>query len=516
MPSGPARSVVRRRSGADGLAILAVLDSVRKPGLHARARQLLVPFVLSALGGCVSPAGGPPDGPVGCAGNEDLERIAAAERVFVSAPRPVPGYPSLGTDRVLAAFDPQTLGAYERSDWLQRLRDAGARRAYLLRATLESRGIDVPAQATSPACRRTDAGAESGVDPDWQHLAAAVQVGDDYLDSRRVLGLYPLAALPVRLGIGGLQRDIAQTFATPLDALPRLGTLQRYAPTATIPGPALSVPPAARDTLGVRVAGLPREQLERLFDRHAPVLEVDVAGAFDRPGAPFFDAAGTVSVATEAPRAYRYARVMPLDDELRLQLVYVFWFAERPRRDAFDMLGGRLDGLVWRVTLDDAGEPLVYDAMHPCGCYHMLFPSSRLALRDGARERPEPPLVPQAAPRLAADERVVLRLASGTHYLQRVYSSAAAKDGAAPAVQRYVQRPYRELYRAASPRGGRSLFGPEGIVPGTQRGERFYLWPMGVRSPGAMRERGRQATAFIGRRHFDDARLLEDLFELTP
>jgi hypothetical protein len=28
-----------------------------------------------------------------------------------------------------------------------------------------------------------------------------------------------------------------------------------------------------------------------------------------------------------------------------------------------------------------------------------------------------------------------------------------------------------------------------------------------------MRERGRQATAFLGRRHFDDAELLDNLFE---
>jgi hypothetical protein len=103
-----------------------------------------------------------------------------------------------------------------------------------------------------------------------------------------------------------------------------------------------------------------------------------------------------------------------------------------------------------------------------------------------------------------------VRLESATHYLQRVYTDTAT------AGQRYAQHPYRELYSVTSPQGPRSLFGPEGIVPGTQRGERFYLWPMGVRSPGAMRERGRQATAFIGRRHFDDARLLEDLFLLRP
>jgi hypothetical protein len=51
-------------------------------------------------------------------------------------------------------------------------------------------------------------------------------------------------------------------------------------------------------------------------------------------------------------------------------------------------------------------------------------------------------------------------------------------------------------------------------MPGTERGERALFWPMGIASPGAMRQWGRHPTAFVGRRHFDDARLLEQRFEL--
>jgi hypothetical protein len=45
-----------------------------------------------------------------------------------------------------------------------------------------------------------------------------------------------------------------------------------------------------------------------------------------------------------------------------------------------------------------------------------------------------------------------------------------------------------------------------------KRRERFFFWPMGVPEPGAMRQWGHYATAFVGRRHFDDARLFEPLF----
>jgi hypothetical protein len=60
---------------------------------------------------------------------------------------------------------------------------------------------------------------------------------------------------------------------------------------------------------------------------------------------------------------------------------------------------------------------------------------------------------------------------------------------------------------AGSVRG--SLYAPDGIIAGTQRGERYFFWPMGVRDAGAQRQWGRHATAFVGRRHFDDADLID-------
>jgi hypothetical protein len=74
-------------------------------------------------------------------------------------------------------------------------------------------------------------------------------------------------------------------------------------------------------------------------------------------------------------------------------------------------------------------------------------------------------------------------------------------------------RDYGELYATPDADGNPvSLFRADGIVAGTERTERHLLWPTGVPEPGAMRERGRQAIAFLGRRHFDDADLLDSLF----
>ena len=56
------------------------------------------------------------------------------------------------------------------------------------------------------------------------------------------------------------------------------------------------------------------------------------------------------------------------------------------------------------------------------------------------------------------------------------------------------------------------MFGADGIVKGTERAERWLLWPTGVRETGAMRQWGNHAIAFVGRRHFDDPDLIERNF----
>jgi hypothetical protein len=58
----------------------------------------------------------------------------------------------------------------------------------------------------------------------------------------------------------------------------------------------------------------------------------------------------------------------------------------------------------------------------------------------------------------------------------------------------------------------RSMFAQNSIAPGSQRLERFILWPTGVLSPGAMRQWGRHAVAFAGKRHFDDPFFMDNMF----
>jgi hypothetical protein len=117
--------------------------------------------------------------------------------------------------------------------------------------------------------------------------------------------------------------------------------------------------------------------------------------------------------------------------------------------------------------------------------------------------------VPTPAPRLEEGQRMVLWLATRSHYLVGL---SIIDDGETDGV-RYAVADDNDLRSLPIPGGGRrSLFEADGLVAGTERMERFLLWPMGIASPGAMRQWGTHATAFVGRRHFDDPDLIEKAF----
>jgi hypothetical protein len=114
-------------------------------------------------------------------------------------------------------------------------------------------------------------------------------------------------------------------------------------------------------------------------------------------------------------------------------------------------------------------------------------------------------------PSVREDARVHVTLATGTHYVTRVKSE---KPGTGT-TYRFVDED--NLRSLPMPDGRwRSVYDGDGIVPGTERSERFLFWPMGIRSAGAMRQWGRHATAFVGRRHFDDADLIDRRFSIQP
>jgi hypothetical protein len=339
-------------------------------------------------------------------------------------------------------------------------------------------------------------------------------VPDDYSVGARTLGLYPLTRGPFFRGVQRWEAQTREAIAAP----PAGGQSVRYAPPSgagrlTRAAIAALLDPAAADALGR--PRLSEQEWMDLAAVYAPSFEVMVRGDYDRPGAlrwrrgastPEVDAADLAVYVHAAHTRYRRGA----QDRILLQLVYTIWFPERPPLEEGDLLSGRLDGLVWRVTLAPDGEPLLYDSMHPCGCYHMFFPTPRASPLPAPDPAEEWAFVPQRLPAVAEGEHPRVRIASATHAIEGVELVRGADS-----LVRYALRDYDELRSLRRLEGGfRSAFRPDGLIEGTERGERFLFWPMGIASAGAMRQWGRHATAFVGRRHFDDADLVARRFAL--
>ena len=411
------------------------------------------------------------------------------------APR-IAGFPYLRVDRLSAALSPRAVTAEQQRSWRARLQhlDETARTSELANAALSIDDL--------PRCRELLQAADSAAS---KQLRDAATVPDDYSTALRVFGLYPLTRLPFAAGIARWHADTRAVFATPIDTLPVHGRLLRYAPA---PVSLKSIGSLSVDALSVPTPSAAEQAT--LLNRHAPVLEIDVAGTFDRIGALALDGEDRVAVDPAAPVAYTRITYTLLGGVIYPQLVYTFWFSERPAGSSFDLLAGKLDGVVWRVTVDLTGEALIYDSIHACGCYHLFFPTDKVAARPLPDTLDESLFAPQALAKVRPEERVVLRIESGTHYLQRVRTE---KDSMTQAI--YQMRDERTLTRLVRRSGGtRSAYDEDGLIAGSERGERWFFWPMGIESAGQMRQWGRHATAFVGRRHFDDPLLFDAYFEL--
>ena len=454
-----------------------------------------------ALGACATL---PPDVPesADCRANylglDD--KVHAAEVADGGAWR-IPGFPYLRSDRFLASFRNEAADGAAFDAWVERLRqlDLDSRRA-----ELRNLGWSDPDEELRhlDRCGRQWAARDLRDSQRRAQLRERAAVPDDYSLLKRALGLYPVAVPFLNLGISGFNKDVAEDYGRA--QLDSPGPLVLWRPGEVAVGAVPRGAPA--DPLGI--PAFTDAQWRQLAAAHAPSWLIETAAAYDRPGAPL---RGTdrpaVDVAT--PVTYFLPTYTRFGGKVLAQLVYVIWFSERPKEGAIDSYAGALDGVVWRVTLDSDGAPLLYDTVHACGCYHFYFPAQPLSRRPQGGFWDEPVLFPQTAP----PEPFAIRLQSGTHYVRRLVPLQEA--GAAAAETRALGRAdYGELLSLADGKGGtRSLFCEDGLVCGTERIERFWLWSAGIKSPGAMRQWGRHATSFVGRSHFDDPAMLERLFE---
>ena len=495
------------------------------------AQRALGVLAVAALAGCAS-VGPVPDDAAPKPLVERCERAYAALDAAVAragvgdveASR-VAGFPYLRSNRFFASFREAPLDDAQYREWvdamlrldregrLVEIANLPPAETHAALASLRAEGFgDLPPAAFLEGCGRAlrdrdlaDAGA-------GDRLRAAAAVPDDYDTWKRVVGLYAVTRIPFASGVKRWQDETLAVFSVPLEKQPVAGKLSRYSLADAAPSTRADAARVLAKSRGGSALGVDDERAIRgLAAAYAPVFEIDEVSPADRIGRPAYGADALPVVDASMPAIFVRVAHTRYRGEILPQLVYTIWFPERPKAGAFDMLGGRLDAVIWRVTLGNDGEPLLFDTIHACGCYHLFFPTPRATLRPAPDSLDEYAFVPAKLPRIAAGDRVVVRIGHGAHYVSAVAASRGAPEGTI-----LLNASDEDLLRRLplAPGATRSLYGPDGIVPGSQRGERYIFWPMGVPDPGAMRQWGRHATAFVGRRHFDDADLVERYFTL--
>jgi hypothetical protein len=348
-----------------------------------------------------------------------------------------------------------------------------------------------------------------------ESMLARAEVPARYSPWRRAAGLYPLTRWPFFAGVQRWQEEHVSAMKAWQGSPPPLRLWR--APPSQDPGPM----PSARDALG-----LPQwsdAQAQAWLAWHAPDFAIETRGSFDRFGRLFWSASAADAPAIDVAQPVVYQRVTAtrLNGRWLPQLVYTLWFPQRPASGPADLLAGHLDGVAVRLTLDERGQVLLLDTMHACGCYHLFFPGPHMKPKAGAPSNQEWLFVPADLPALQPGQTLVVQLSSSDQQVMGLAASDRMRAGLnavdASTYGLESEHALRSLSvlgaNADSPR--RSLYGPDGLVPGTQRGERWLFWPMGIASAGAMRQWGHHATAFVGQRHFDDPDLLDRRFTWT-
>jgi hypothetical protein len=338
-------------------------------------------------------------------------------------------------------------------------------------------------------------------------------IPDEYQTWRRLVGLYPLASLPVAYATDNVYDKFRRWHATPADDLPRQGDLVTYAP-GSASAPARFDPQPLFHAERLSALGIPRmtrDEQHRLAVHYAPVITQDQTQDFDRIGTPVWRD-GHVRVATDQATVYYYISHGLIRGRPIVQVNYAFWYSRRDGDNAPWIEHGPLDGITVRISLDHRAQPFMVDLMNNCGCYHFFVPARTCirAVREMAFE--VDPLVPAWLPPDFPAERLALRVNSGWHQVQHV--------GTAPASavrQAYVLTPYERLETLPDETGRtRSIFDAEGIARDSARIEPLVFFSMGIPAVGSMRQRGHHAIKLVGRAYFDDPLLFEQAFELHP
>ncbi len=431
-----------------------------------------------------------------------LDARVAAAGVGNAAYYRVRGFPYFRTDRLLASFANEVTEFEALSQWTRRMRelDREAREFEYVNLGLNTQEAAI-SRTRMQLCSSTLSSLELENPRNLKILKAVVTPPDEYSARRRILGIYPLAVPIMKSRLAKTREALANDFSRPLAELDSAGPLTLWSVEAK-KDPEMIKSGFSRaifDELGF--PGLVDSQWLALAEKFAPLLWIETATEADVPGTPVWSASG-ITVDTNRPLVNYHISYARFGTEAVAQITYFVWFRGS---DGVN----KIDGNLWRVTLDLNARPLAYESLHGSGQSHMVFPVQKLVRREDHSYWQQEAMFPQDSSTIP-DKGVALRLGAGTHALRRLVFEVEALS---EHKRSYQLVRYEELYRLRRPDGStQSLFGSDGLIAGTDYADGNWLWASGVRKPGALRQYGRHVTSYVGRRHFDDALLLEKLF----
>lgn len=443
----------------------------------------------------------------------ELDSAIADETHFDPALKRVSDFPFLRVNRFLASYDFNSLSSEKKSAWFEQAKALGLDAYHyeiqrLPTATQQRLIAHFPANDIQQFLQDCYA---LQLEPEII-APASYEMPDNYSTAQRFFGLYSLVSHLAKPSIEEYRNDMIDRYTQKRGAAYDSQIEYRATQQAQLS----TLPPILQTALGI--PQLSAAQQTVLLQRNAPVISLQAATDNDAIGSPEWNkrhgSTATLRINTQEPNVYTYTSYTRHKQQVLLQLNYAFWFPARTALKDPDIYAGELDGIIWRVTLDKTFRPILFDSIHLCGCYHKLYlpPGSSIALDQVADEQPlafeiehnhKPPHLT-----ISAAEHYIIDVSIDEPDLQPKTEETTTYE------RLYKLKPFSDLLLLAHKdfnKPPKSMFGASGIIAQSNRTERFMLWPLGVPAAGSMRLPGMHAIAFIGKRHFDDADLLNTL-----
>ncbi|MFQ5687770.1 MAG: hypothetical protein ACE5GV_14045 [Candidatus Scalindua sp.] len=240
-----------------------------------------------------------------------------------------------------------------------------------------------------------------------------------------------------------------------------------------------------------------------------------------------------VSVDVSQPALYFHAKKLnPLDpdDSAVIQLTYTYWFPSHPHKMFLDVESGRFEGLTFRVTLYESGDPIIYESVLACGCFHGAYVNAAveeaaLAMYGKPEEGMEfviernlkdrMPMVIHGVvkERPKGNVRPILYIEAGTHIFNGMRIASCDAINIEP--EEITIYPYKRLENQPGKTRFLSMFDKNGNVYDAERLESIVLSALGMFKTGHPRQHLLQKINF-DEAYLDDPDLFVNYLRIPP